>query len=236
MKTPKAIARQAQVNYRKKVAKLQKAGLLGKVNLRLSRDPKARRAIIKYKDYLSGKSAAVKAPNAATARKLSSDLEVSRKGNVLFIPREPKEHNFRITKSGELKSTRPNPLGGNITRAVGKRAKPPKPGERVYYTIRERRRGLGTIKRTTFANFDDLLEYLSAYDLNWEDVEPYFETETLSETGRKASGYEATIREERRAGHKRWDRRRKRKATPRARARPEGAPKRGRGRGGGKKR
>jgi hypothetical protein len=215
MKSDKAIRRETQARYRKKVAKLQRAGLLGKVNLRLNRDPKAVRAIIKYNDYLSGKVAAVKAPDKATARELSTQLGLKRRGETLLVPREKRETNFRITKSGELKSQRPNPLGGKITRTTGKKTKPPKEGERVYYTIRERRRGLGTIKRTTFAKFDDLLEYLAAYDLNWEDVEPYFETETLSETGKKARGYDTTIRKERSESHKRWARRRRRKATAR---------------------
>jgi hypothetical protein len=218
MKSDKAIRRETQARYRKKVAKLQRAGLLGKVNLRLKRDPKAVRAIIKYNDYLSGKVAAVKAPDKATARELSK-LGLKHRGETLLVPREKRETNFRITKSGELKSQRPNPLGGKITRTTAKKTKPPKEGERTYYTIRERRRGLGTIKRTTFAKFDDLLEYLAAYDLNWEDVEPYFETETLSETGRKASGYEKTIREERKAGHKRWAWRHRRKATAREKKR-----------------
>lgn len=219
MKLDKAIRREAQARYRKKVAKLQRAGLLGKVNLRLKRDPKAVRAIIKYSDYLSGKVAAVKAPDKATARDLSTKLGLKRKGETLLVPREKRETNFRITKSGELRSERPNPLGGKITRTTAKKTKPPKEGERTYYTIRERRRGLGTIKRTTFATFDDLLEYLAAYDLNWEDVEPYFETETLSETGRKARGYDATIRKERTEGHKRWARRRRKKATAREKKR-----------------
>lgn len=212
MKTSKSIRRETQARYKKNVAKLQKAGLLGKVNLRLAHDPKARRAIIKYKDYLSGRSVAVKAPSGAVARQLSTDLGLKRRGQTLIVPKEKRERNFRVTKSGELKSDRPNPAapGEKITRNIGKRNKPPKAGERVYYTIRERKRGLGTLKRTTFSTFDDLLEYLNAYNLNWDDIEPYMETETISEHGRKARGYDKTIRKERNDGHTRWARRRKR--------------------------
>lgn len=228
MKSLKSIRRETQARYRKNIAKLQKAGLLGKVNLRLAHDPKARRAIIKYQSYLSGKSAAVKAPSGDVARKLSTDLSLKRRGNVLLVPKERHETKFRVTKSGELKSSRPNPAapGEKITRSIGKRNRPPKEGERTYYTIRERRRGLGTIKRTTFAKFDDLLEYLNAYNLNFDDIEQYIETETISEHGRKARGYDKTIRKERSEGHKRWARRRKRKAAKSSREKKRGGNRR----------
>lgn len=211
IKSDKARARESQRRYRRNVEKLQKAGLLGKINLRSKRDLSARRAIIKYREFLSGKVAAVKAPSPAAASHIKGKFKLKGRGQTVLIPREGKEK-FTISKTGDISSVRTNPLNRSekITRKyAGQGAKPPKDNERVYYTIRERRRGLGTLKRTTFAKFDDLLEYLAAYDLNWEDIEPYIETETININQRKAKGYDKTISEERRAGHKRWARRHK---------------------------
>jgi len=211
----KARARASQSRYKKNIVRLQRAGLLDKVNLRLKRDPKAQRAIIKYRQYLLGHVAAVKTDHA---KDVAKKFGYAKRGNTVMIPRA-KHERISVNKSGEIVSKYPNPLDKNktITRKTGAKLRAPKAGEKVYYTIRERRRGLGTLKRTTFAKFDDLLEYLAAYDIDWDNVEPFFETEIVS--GGDAKQYDETIAKERRAGHKRWERRRRRKLNTKSKHR-----------------
>lgn len=195
----------SQARYRANVARLQKAGLLDKVNTKIKRDPKAQRAIIRYRDYLAGKQSAIKTEHA---KDLAKKFGFKKRGNVVLIPRVKHERITVTKKTGEVVTRYPNPLDKTKTvkRVYGQKGlTPPKPGEKLYYTIRERARGLGRLKRRTFSSFDDLLEYLKAYDYNWDDVEPYIETESVS--GGQAAQYDETIRRERRAGHERWRRR-----------------------------
>lgn len=212
----KSRARASQDRYRRNAERLQRAGLLDKFNKRLKRDPKAVRAIIRYDDFLKGKVSAVKTKTPKEAREVATKFGFKKRGDVVLVPRE-KHERITINRKGEVVSRRPNPRDKTqtITRKLGEPVEAPKKGERIYYTIRERRRGLGKIKRTTFAKFDDLLEYLNAYEINWDDVAPYFETEYVSD--RKAREYDTTIARERHLASRRSYRRRKRKGIHPAR-------------------
>lgn len=218
MKNPKSksaqrqsrIDRQSRKNYLAKVAKLQRAGLLDKVDLRKSRDPKARRAILKYDDFLSGRAAAIKT-DKSTAKQIRQKFGAKGKGDIVILPKE-KHERIKINRKGEVVSQRPNPLGGTIHKIKGKRElSAPEKNEKLYYTIPERKRGLGTLSRHTFSNFDDLLYYLSKYEIDFDDIEPFIETEYVTEGGRKSRALGERITRERREASRKSRARIKRK-------------------------
>lgn len=218
MKKPKSLSRETQKLYRSRVKKLQTAGLLGKIDLRKAHDPKARRAILKYADYLSGTASAIKVKTEAQARELRKKYKALGTGSTVVIPKE-KTEKVRINAKGEIISTRKNPIPGrgDIKKVKGSReVRAPKEGEQIYYTIPEHRRGLGKVVRHTFSNFDDMLEYLSKYDINFDDIEDFIETEYVKPASRKKTRLDKKISRERRKAYEKW-KTKKRRTKPRAR-------------------
>ena len=196
--------------YLQKVRKLQRAGLLGKVDARKRGTPYVYGLFSKYHDVITGKVAAVKAPSADKARELESKLGVKRRGRVVLIPRETGEK-FRITEKGEIKSTRKR-YGQTIRKTIGARVEAPKGDVKQYYTLPHRKRGTARLKRHTFASFDELLFYLSKYEIDFEDIEDYIEVEEYAAGSDKQKSTEAKIARERKAGAARAKRRRARKS------------------------
>lgn len=197
--------------YLRKVRKLQRAGLLGKVNQRRRGTPYIYGLFTKYRDVLTGRAAAIKAPSQDDARELENRLGVKRHGRVVLIPREAGEK-VRITKEGEIKSTRKR-YGQTIRKTIGAPVAPPDDDVKRYYTIPHRKRGTARLKRHTFASFDELLFYLSKYEIEFEDIEDYIEVEEVAKGSDKQRSKDKKIARERKAGVKRAKRRRARKTT-----------------------
>lgn len=211
----KANSRKTQRNILKKnVEKLQRAGLIGPVDFRKKASPATIRKLEKYRAVLTGKAAAVKAPDLATARRLRKTLGLKGTGKTLIVPRE-KGEKFRVQKStGELTSERRgyNP-GEKIHKTFSKNfpAPPPKgSNEKLYYTIPARVRGAGRLKRHTFSSFDEMLHYINMYDVSFDEIEDRIEIERLATTGRKARRINKQIHAERSAAVARYKRKRKR--------------------------
>lgn len=200
-----------RIYFKRQVAKLQKLGLLGKVDLRKKGQRSVINKIYKYRDVLSGKAAAVKAPDKETAVKLRGKFGLRGVGSVVVVPKEKREK-YSISKAGELKSTRPGYVAGEkIVKVIGeKKERVPKPGERAYYTLPERKRGLGKLKRKTFASFDELLYYMMKYEIDFEEIEDFIEVEYIDKGSRKEQRLDKKIHEERAAAIKRRGRKRKR--------------------------
>lgn len=211
----KANSRKTQRNILKKnVEKLQRAGLIGPVDFRKKASPATIRKLEKYRSILTGKAAAVKAPDLETARRLRKTLGLKGTGKTLIVPRE-KGEKFKVRKStGELTSERPGfNKGEKIEKTFSKNfpAPPPKnSNEKLYYTIPSRVRGAGRLKRKTFASFDEMLHYINMYDVSFDEIEDRIEIERLSRKGRKARRIERQIHTERAAATARYKRKRKR--------------------------
>jgi hypothetical protein len=204
-KRPSKSRRSAQRQfYVRRVKKLQRAGLLGPVDTRKKAPRRVIAAFEKYRDVLSGRSQAVKAPDAKAARDIRKKFKLRGRGKTVVIPREKKER-YTITKKAELRSQRPGfKPGETIKKVIGRREQlAPLPGEKTYYTIPERTRGAGKLKRRTFSTFDELLYYLDKYDTNFEDIEEYLEVEHVSETSRKGKRIAKKIARERKAAIRR---------------------------------
>jgi hypothetical protein len=169
---------------RGKIRKLQRAGLLSK-DLDVNRKPSkyVLSQLYKYKSVISGKQAALKVSSAKKAADLRNKIGEGGRGRIVIVPREKGER-FRVTKTDEIKSTR-KAYGQTIEKTIGDKFTAPRPGEKVYYTIPRRKRGLGNLKRRTFASFDELLFYLSKYEIEFDDVEKYIEVERFAEGSRR---------------------------------------------------
>lgn len=205
--------------FKKQVERLQRLGLMGKIDLRKKASAATIRQVERYKDLLVGKAAAVKT-DKATAAALRKEFGLRGRGGTVVIPKEKREK-FRVTAAGELKSTRPGYIEGEtITKIVSKKFHAPKPGEKAYYTIPERTRGAGKLKRRTFSTFDEMLYYLSKYEINFEDIEDRIEVEYVEPAGRKGKRLAKKLNAERRAGIARA--RRKRKSSRRGMRRTRG--------------
>lgn len=181
--------------YRFKVARLQKAGLLKNVDPSKKPTSAVFAQFSKHKDILTGQAAIVKAPSKAKARELRKKLGVKGSGDTLIIPREKGER-FRVTRKGEIKSTR-HVYGQTVHKTIGTRVSVPKAGGKAYYTLPRRKRGQGYLKRTTFSSFDELLFYLNKYEIDFEDVEDYIEVEEFKTGGRRDKQMAAKIAGER---------------------------------------
>lgn len=202
--------------YKKNVEKLQRAGLLGSVDFRKKATPTIVRRLEKYRSVLVGKSAVVKAPDAETARKLRKTLGLGGSGKTLVIPKEKGERYSFQKSTGEITSKRKgyNP-GEQIKKTLSKNfPSPPAPGsgKRLYYTIPERTRGAGRLKRKTFGSFDEMLFYISKYDVKFEDIEDRIEIEEITKGGRTDTKRQKKIYSEREAAQKKYRRRNKRRA------------------------
>ena len=201
-----AKARRAQREiYKSKIVKLQKAGLIGDIDLRKKATPAIKRKLEKYAGFLIGKESVVKAKTAKDARELRRKFGLKGDGKSIVIPREKGER-LKIDAKGQITSIRPNPANPKekIKKTIGEKLGAVKRGEgNVYYTLPTRKRGLGTLKRKTFANFDELLFYLKAYDIDLTDVEDYIEIEEVSPVSERAKTLDATIKRDKQTYYKR---------------------------------
>lgn len=201
--------------YVRKAKKLQKAGLLSsKLDLSVKPSSHTLNILYKYHDVVSGKAAVVKADTASQAADLRGKFHFKGRGKAVVIRRE-KGEKFRLTKSGEIQSTRPNPLNPSqkIQKTIGKGYQPrPDKGGRIYYTIPERTRGAGKIKRRTFSSFDELLYYLEKYEINFEDMEDYIEVEEFVEGSPEQTRIAEKVSSERAKATKRYKRKKARAA------------------------
>lgn len=190
--------------YRYKVARLKKAGYLKNVDPSSKPTPAVFAAFSKHKDILTGRAAVIKAPTADKAAEIRKRLGLKGSGKTVIVPREKGER-FNVTRSGEIHSTR-HVYGQTVHKTIGHRVTKPKPGTKAYYTIPRRKRGLGTLKRTTFSSFDEMLFYLNKYEIDFEDVEDYIEVEEFAKGGRKAKALNEKISGERERAIKRLKR------------------------------
>jgi hypothetical protein len=176
-KSTKRLSRQAaRAITRGKIRKLQKAGLLSeKINVNRKPSKYVLSQLYKYRSVISGKQAAVRVENSKKAAELRSKVGSGGRGRIVIIPREKGER-FRVTKTGEIHSTR-KVYGQTVEKTIGDKFTAPREGEKIYYTLPRRKRGLGGIKRHTFASFDEMLFYLEKYEINFEDIEDYVEVE-----------------------------------------------------------
>ena len=192
-------AQRSKQQYIAKVKKLQNAGLIGKVDLRKNADKATLRTIEKYKGLLNHKEGIVRADSVKQATELRKKFGFTGKGKTVVIPREKGER-FSITKKGEIKSVRPNPVEPTtrIRKTFGEKLKtPPAKGDKLYYTLPERKRGLGRVKRKTFSSFDEMLFYLNSYDIDFDDVEDYIEIEEVVGGGSRDTALKEKIAAER---------------------------------------
>lgn len=197
--------------YVRKARKLQSKGLLGDVDLSKRNDPKVLRAFDKYKDVLSGKSAAVKAPTKSKGAELRKKLGAGGRGQTVIIPKESKSEKITYSKKeGAIVSKRPGyNEGETIKKTLGEKYKARPKNAKAYYTLRERTRGVGKLKRRTFSSFDEMLFYLSKYEINFEDIEDFIEVEEVSKGGRKDKQLSKKIADDRAAYYRRKKRKRR---------------------------
>lgn len=190
-KSTKRLSRQAQrALTRGKIRKLQRAGLIGEsVNPNAKPSKYTLSQLYKYRSVISGREAAIKVSSQSKARDLRNRIGAGGKGKVVIIPREKGER-FRITEDDKIKSTR-KAYGQTIEKTIGDKFTPPRPGERIYYTLPTRKRGLGQLKRKTFASFNEMLFYLSAYEIDFDDIEDYIEIERFSDGSRRQKEFQA---------------------------------------------
>lgn len=191
---------------RGKILKLQRAGLLsGKIDPDKAPSNYTKNAFYKYRGVLSGRQAAVKLKSSDKAAEMRRRIGDGGRGKVVIVPRE-KGEKFRVTKSDEIVSTRQQ-YGQTIEKKIGsKLGRSPGPGERVYYTIPRRRRGGKYLKRQTFSSFDEMLYYLSKYEIDFTDIEDYIEVETVKAGSRRQVALSQEITRERKRYEKRKSR------------------------------
>lgn len=210
-KSKKRAQAQRRATRRRAVEKLQSVGLLGKVDLRKRPSKGERAKVIKYRDLISGRAQVVKAPNKRAASQLRGKFGLKGADRVLVVPRE-KGEKFRLTKEGELKSTR-QAFGQTVHKTIGEKFSPTfkRPANaKAYYTIPSRVRGTGKLKRKTFANFDELLYYLMSYDIGFEDIEDRIEIEEFEQGSPHEKAMAEKISRERAQAIKRAKRRKAR--------------------------
>lgn len=199
--------------YKSNIKKLQRAGLIGKVNLSKKATPAIVRRLEKYRSVLIGKATTVKAPDEKTARRLRKTLGLKGSGKTIVVPREKHERYSFEKSTGDIVSKR---KGYNEGEIIHKRlgqpfpAAPPDKNSRLYYTIPARTRGAGALKRKTFSSFDEMLYYLSRYEVEFEDIENRIEIEEIKTGSTRDIKLQQKIHEEREAGRRRLKRRKAR--------------------------
>lgn len=203
--------------YRSNIKKLQRAGLIGPVDFRKKASPGIVRKLEKYRSVIIGKAATVKATDAKTAARLRKTLGLTGTGKTIIIPKEKGERYGYKKSTGEIQSKRKGyNQGETITKTLSK-GFPATPargsGKRLYYTIPERTRGAGKLKRKTFGSFNEMLYYLSKYEVSFEDIEDRIEVEEITRGGRTDKTRQKKIHNERASAIARFKRKRKRKAT-----------------------
>jgi len=199
--------------YENKVRKLQRAGYLKNVNPKKKPTPSVFAAFTRHKDILQNKAAVLKAPSKEKARELRLRLGAKGSGKNVILPRERGEK-FTISKSGKIRSHR-EAYGQTIDKEIGAELRPPEPGEKLYYTLPTRKRGLGRITRHTFSSFDELLAHISAYDIDFEDIEDYIEIERFREGSTRERREHRKYLSERKAAYKRAKARERRRRKAR---------------------
>lgn len=202
--------------FKANIKKLQRAGLIGDVDFRKKADAATIRRLEKYKAVLVGKAAVVKAPDLATARRLRKTLGLQGSGKTIIVPKEKGEKYTLQKSTGEIVSTRKGYNPGETIKKTLSKGFPTKPpassNKRLYYTIPERTRGAGKLKRKTFGTFDEMLYYLSKYEVRFEDIEDRIEIEEITIGARKDKSRQKTIHDERAAATARYKRKRQRAA------------------------
>lgn len=198
-----------------KVRRLQKAGYLKNVDPAAKPTSAVFAQFTRHKDILTGRAAVLKAPTKAKAGAIRERLGLQGSGASIVVPRE-KGEKFRITKTGEIHSTR-HIYGQTVHKTIGKRPERPAAGSagKAYYTLPRRKRGLGYLKRTTFSSFDEMLFYLNKYEIDFEDIEDYIEVESFRPGGKRDKEMSEKIAGERQRAVKRLKRKRSAKASPR---------------------
>lgn len=212
-KTSKRFAARAQRDFiNKKVEKLQRAGLLGAVDTRKPLSKSVINRLHKYNDLVTGKATSVKAPSIKEAARLRKQLGLKGSGRTIVIPKEKKERYTYRKSTGEIVSKRPGySEGETISKTLAPRQiQRPDANKRLYYTIPERTRGAGRLKRKTFSSFDEMLYYIHKYDLRFEDIEDRLEIEEVTIGSRKDKQRKAKENAERNAAAARYRRKRKR--------------------------
>jgi hypothetical protein len=207
--------------YKRDIKKLQDAGLIGKVDFRKHATPAIKRTMERYRSFLIGKESAVQAHTIKEGRELRRKFGLKGSGKTVIIPREKGER-FHVTREGDITSVRPNPANPDerIKKTIGRKFAKRTGNERAYYTLPERQRGLGRVKRHTFSTFDEMLYYLNAYDISFEDIEEFIEIEEVQPTSKRAKTLNKKIAEERHAAYLRKKRRGK-KRKPKKRRKPK---------------
>ena len=201
---------------RGKIRKLQRAGLLSaKINANKKPSKYVLSQLYRFRGLTAPRPsvAAVRVSSARKAAEYRNKIGAGGRGRVVVIPRE-KGEKFHVTSKDEIKSTR-QAYGQTISKTIGDKFLPPKEGERVYYTLPRRKRGLGSLKRRTFASFDEMLFYLTKYEIDFEDIEDYIEVERVREGSptakRVADEYNSAVRKLKRNKRSRFGRRGRRK-------------------------
>jgi hypothetical protein len=206
--------------FKKNVEKLQRAGLIGKVDFRKKASPATIRRLEKYKSVLAGHAAAVQAPDLATARRLRKQLGLSGTGKTVVVPREKRERITFQKSTGEIVSNRPGYNPGEKIKKTFSNTFPVKPppgsDKRLYYTIPARTRGAGKLKRRTFGSFDEMLYYISKYEVSFEEIEDRIEIEEITRGDTADVARQRKIHDEREVARKRYARKKpKAKKKPR---------------------
>lgn len=198
----------------RKIKKLQKSGLISS-NINPYKKPSqiTLNKLSKYKGVISGKQEAVRVSSAKKAKEYRDRIGEGGSGRTVIVPREKGER-FRVTKGDKITSTRKQ-YGQTIHKTIGDKFTPPKAGERAYYTLPTRKRGLGKLKRKTFASFDEMLFYLNQYEINFEDIEDYIEVEKT----REGSALDRRVRREYTAARNRLRKKRKKKKSVKKKSR-----------------
>jgi len=201
--------------YRSNIKKLQRAGLIGKIDFRKKATPATIRKLEKYRAVMVGKASAVKAQDQKTAARLRKTLGLKGSGKTIIVPRE-KHERYEFQKStGEIISTRPGYNKGEKIKKTLSKSFPAQPeagsNKRLYYTIPARTRGAGRLKRKTFSTFDEMLYYISKYDVSFEDIEDRIEIEEISRGSRTDKTRLKVIHDDRARAAAKLKRRRKRK-------------------------
>lgn len=168
---------------RGKIRKLQRAGLLSeKINANKKPSQFVKAKLYKYRRVISGKDAAVRVSSGVKARDYRKRIGAGGEGRTVVVPREKGER-YRVTKKDEIKSTR-KVRGETISKTIGTEVRKPVGAEKLYYTIPKRTRGVGELKRRTFASYDELQFYLEKYEIDFDDIQDYIEVERRTDSAR----------------------------------------------------
>lgn len=167
----------------RKIRKLQRAGILSpKIDPTKKPSKYVLAKFSKYRGVLSGRQAAISVSSSPKASELRNKIGEGGERKIVIVPRE-KGETFSVIRGDKIRSHRTQ-YGQKIEKTIGDKFSAPKAGERVYYTLPRRKRGMGLLKRRTFASFDEMLFYLTKYEVEFEDIEDYIEVERVKDGSR----------------------------------------------------